>query len=73
MKNTSLTQSNQESSPPKGGSWLSRFFNWNQKVSLDPAHHDAILKNLDHRIQVAQSKGDKDLLNLLEAERQQLV
>jgi hypothetical protein len=37
------------------------------------AHHEAILKSLDHRLQVARSKGDQKLVDLLEAERQRYV
>lgn len=53
-------------------SFLGRLFNWNRKV-VDPAHYNAMLKNLEHRLQVAHEKGDQHLISLLEAERNQIV
>jgi hypothetical protein len=37
------------------------------------AHREAILKSLDHRLQVAKNKGDQKLVDILEAERQRYV
>jgi Domain of unknown function (DUF4278) len=41
--------------------------------SLAVAHRDAILRNLEHRLVVAQSKGDQRLIHLLEDEMRQFA
>lgn len=42
-------------------------------TSLAATHRDAILRNLEHRLIVAQAKGDERLIHLLEDEMRQFA
>ena len=67
------TQPNQEASPSRGGSWLGRLYNANTRVPVKQAHVNNMLKNIEHRMQVAFDKGDQQLIDMLEAERTQVA
>lgn len=41
-------------------------------AELAKVHHANLLKNLEHRLQVARAQGDQNLIHLLERERDQL-
>ncbi len=41
-------------------------------AELAKVHHANLLKNLEHRLQVARTQGDQNLIHLLEQERNQL-
>lgn len=43
-----------------------------QKNQLTQTHRANLQKRLEHRLEVARAKGDHNLIQLLEAERQQL-
>jgi hypothetical protein len=64
-----------ESAQSGGNALVNNLFNRNRKSRSDvaQAHRNSLLKILDHRLEVAQSKGDTNLIKQLEAERQQMI
>lgn len=49
-------------------------FNRRRSVSdIEAAHRNTMLKNVERRLKVAQSKGDENLIHMLEDERNQLA
>jgi len=49
---------------------LSKAQKCEQLIQLEETHHRNICRRLEHRLQVAQERGDRNLLKILEAERQ---
>jgi hypothetical protein len=68
------TNESNQNTAQSGGNALN-LFNRNRKSRSDvaQAHRDSLLKILDHRLEVARSRGDANLIKQLEAERQQMV
>jgi hypothetical protein len=42
-------------------------------AELEKAHRDTIVKNVEHRLQVARNRGDERLVRILEAELKQFA
>lgn len=68
-------QRTNESSQNTAQSGVNNLFNRNRKsrTEVAQAHRASLLKILDHRLEVAQSNGDTNLVKQLEAERQQMI
>ena len=45
----------------------------NRSAELAKVHHANVLKNLEHRMQVARAQGNQNLVHLLEQEQNQLA